>query len=123
VYRLRTLFSLVGKTTAVNDAVLPAGLFPGLKKSDVTSKRNMTLYALYQTHYDVNVIAVSADVSADAAPADVAGLLSIGEGHPVLRIERKAYTYEGVPVELRTSWVNTADCKFHVDQGSTAPIG
>ena len=47
--RLRTLFALVGKTAAVNDAVLPAGLFPGLKKADVVSDRNLTLYALYQS--------------------------------------------------------------------------
>ena len=119
VYRLRTTFSLRGKTAAVNDAVVPAALFPGLKKSDVVSERNLTLYALYQSHYNVNVIAVSADLSADSAPADVAALLALRKGSPVLRIERKAYTYGDVPVELRTSWVNTADCKFHVDQGST----
>jgi GntR family transcriptional regulator len=120
VYRLRTLFSLLGRTTAVNDAVLAAGLFPGLKKSDVVSDRNLTLYALYQSHYDVNVISVSADLSAASAPNDVARLLVLPRGSPLLRIERKAYTYDDVPVELRTSWVNTADCKFHVDQGSTA---
>ncbi len=119
VYRLRTTFSLQGKTTAVNDAILPVALFPGLKKSDVVSDRNLTLYALYQSHYNVNVVSVSADLSADPAPADVARLLAVKKGMPVLRIERKAFTYGDVPVELRISWVNTTDCKFHVDQGST----
>jgi GntR family transcriptional regulator len=118
VYRLRSTFSLLGKTVGVSDAVVAAGLFPGLKKSDVCDG-NLTLYALYQTNYNVNVISVSADLSAAAAPAEVAGLLGLKQGSPVLRIERRAYTYGDVPVELRTSWVNTAVCKFHVDQGST----
>ena len=61
---------------------------------------------------------MSADLSGDAAPDDVAALLGIRKGSAVLRIERKAFTYGDVPVELRISWVNTTDCKFHVDQGS-----
>ena len=62
---------------------------------------------------------VSANLSAERAPADVASLLGIRPGTPLLRIERKAYTFGDVPVELRITWVNTAECKFHVDQGST----
>lgn len=119
VYRSRTTFSLHGKTTGVNDAIVPAALFPGLKKADLVSESNLTLYALYQSHYDVNVVSVSADLSAERAPADVADLLGVRRGNAVLRIERKAFTYGDVPVELRISWVNTAVCKFHVDQGST----
>lgn len=118
VYRLRITFSLRGKTVGVSDATVPAGLFPRMTKSDVCDG-NLTLYALYQSNYSVNVISVSANVSADGAPKDVARLLGVKESSPVLRIERKAHTYGDVPVELRTSWVNTAECKFHVDQGST----
>lgn len=118
VYRLRSTFSLLGKSTGVSDAVVPAGLFPRMRRSAV-SDGSLTLYALYQSNYNVNVTSVSADVSAESAPADVARLLGLPKGGPVLRIERKAYTYGDVPVELRTTWVNTAECKFHVDQGST----
>jgi GntR family transcriptional regulator len=80
---------------------------------------SLTLYALYQSNYNVNVISVAADLSAESAPGDIARLLGIGKGSPVLAIHRRAYTYGDIPVELRTSWVNTAECKFHVDQGST----
>jgi GntR family transcriptional regulator len=118
VYRLRSTFSLQAKTAGVSDAVVPAGLFPRMTRASVCDA-NRTLYALYQSHYNVNVIAVSADLSADRATGDVARLLRMKASEPVLRIERKAYTYGDVPVELRLSWVNTADCKFHVDQGST----
>lgn len=118
VFRLRSTFSLRGKTVGVSDATVPAGLFPGMSKAGVVDG-NLTLYALYQANYNVNVISVSADLSAAAAPEDVARLLAVRKASPVLRIERRAYTYGEVPVELRTTWVNTTDCRFHVDQGST----
>lgn len=118
VYRLRITFSLQGNVTGVSDAVVPAGLFPRMSRSGVCDG-SLTLYALYQSNYNVNVTSVSADLRAERAPADVAELLAVKNACPVLRIERKAYTYGDVPVELRISWVNTAHCSFHVDQGST----
>lgn len=118
VYRLRSTFSLQGKVTGVSDAIVPAGLFPRMSKAGVCDA-SLTLYALYQSNYNVNVTSVSADLSVERAPEDVARRLGLRNGRAVLRIERKAYTYGDIPVELRISWVNTADCKFHVDQGST----
>ncbi len=118
VYRLRSTFSLSGKTVGVSDATVPARLFARMSKAGVNDG-TLTLYALYQTNYNVNVVAVSADLSAARAPDDVALLLRKKKGAPILRIERRAYTYGDVPVELRTTWVDTTDCKFHVDQGST----
>jgi len=118
VHRLRIAFSLHGKKVGVSDVTLPVGLFPRLTLAGVRDV-SVTLYALYQSNYNVNVISVTADVSAERAPRDVARLLGIAAGGPVLAIHRKAYTYEDVPVELRLTWVNTADYKFHVNQGST----
>lgn len=118
VYRLRSTFSLNGSTVGVSDATVPAGMFPKITKSGVSDGK-LTLYALYQSNYNINVISVSADLAAAAAPRDVARLLRVKVGSPVLRIKRMAYTYGDVPVERRTTWVNTTDCRFHVDQGST----
>lgn len=118
VFRLRITFSLLGDTVGVSDATVPVGLFPGMNKSGLCDP-GLPLYALYQNNYGVNVTSVAADLGAATAPADVADLLGVKQGSPVLVIERRAYTYGDVPVELRTSWVNTARCKFHVDQGST----
>ncbi len=118
VWRLRSTFALDNEIVGVNDSVLPAGLFPRLTKTGV-GDGNVTLYTLYQSNYDVNVIAVDADVQAAAAPRDIAALLGVKAGNPLLNIHRRAKTYEDTPVELRTSWINTANCRFHVAQGST----
>jgi GntR family transcriptional regulator len=116
VYRLRITFSLEGDTVGVSDAVLPAGLFGRMTRAGVCDG-GVTLYALYQSNYNVNVISVSADLSGESLPSDVSPLLGLKAGSPVLVMRRKAYTYGDAPVELRISWVNTAECKFHVDQG------
>lgn len=118
VFRLRITFSLEQKTVGVSDITVPIGLFGRMTKSGVCDG-SLTLYALYQSNYNVNVISVSADLSAEAVPADVAPLLGLKVGSSVLMIRRKAYTYADIPVELRSSWVNTAECKFHLDQGSS----
>ncbi len=118
VWRLRSTFALDGERVGVNDSVLPAGLFPRLSKAGVGTA-GRTLYALYQSNYNINVVSVAADLHAASAPRDIAALLGVKAGHPLLKILRRALTYGEVPVELRTSWVNTADCRFHVDQGST----
>lgn len=118
VHRLRIAFSLRGQKVGVSDVTLPAGLFPRLTAAGVRDER-ITLYAMYQSNYNVNVIDVTADIAAGSAPRDVARLLGVAAGSPVLTIHRKAYTYGDVPVELRLTWVNTADYRFHVEQGST----
>ena len=118
VFRLRITFSLEKKIVGVSDITVPTGLFGRMTKADVCDG-SVTLYALYQANYNVNVISVSADLSAEGLPGDVAKLLGLKTGGPALVIRRKAYIYADVPVELRTSWVNTAECKFHLDQGSS----
>lgn len=118
VFRLRITFSLEEKTVGVSDITVPVGLFGRMTRSGVCDG-GVTLYALYQSNYNVNVISVAADLSADKIPADVAPLLGLKAGSPVLMIRRKAYTYADVPVELRSTWVNTAECRFHLDQGSS----
>ncbi|MCC7484756.1 MAG: GntR family transcriptional regulator [Burkholderiales bacterium] len=118
VYRLRSTFSIHGTVAGVSDATVPAGLFPRMTRAGVRDG-SLSLYAQYQSNYNVNVIAVSADLSVANVPADVARLLGLKGSRAALRIERKAYTYADVPVELRITWVNTSDFRFHIDQGST----
>ena len=56
----------------------------------------------------INVVRISEWLSAGPADAHIAGILGIRPSSAVLVIKRVAYTYHDQPVELRTSWVNTA---------------
>lgn len=118
VFRIRTIISVEDRCIGVSDVSVPAALFPGLTRTGIIDG-SVALYALYQRNYNVNVVSVSADLTAESAPADVATLLGTTVGTPVLRIDRMAYTYNAVPVELRYSWVRTGDYKFHVSQNQT----
>lgn len=118
VFRIRTTISVEDRCIGVSDVSVPATLFPGLNRTGIIDG-SVALYALYQKNYNVNVVSVSADLTAESAPVDVAVLLGTTVGVPLLRIDRMALTYNAVPVESRVSWVRTRDYKFHVSQNQT----
>jgi len=118
IFRIRTTISVEDRCIGVSDVSVPAALFPGLTRAGIIDG-SVALYALYQKNFNVTVVSVSADLTAESAPVDVAVLLGTTAGIPLLRIDRMAYTYNSVPVELRHSWVRTGEYKFHVSQNQT----
>lgn len=114
IYRIRSLLKLGGKPIIHDDMVLPAALFPDLDGS-VIGERSGTIYGLYQSHYGINVVRTGERLSAAPAPARVAGLLHVKSGTPLLVIKRVAFTYNDMPVESRTSWVNTEHHEYSND--------
>jgi GntR family transcriptional regulator len=100
VYRIEAVLRSGGATAAVMTLVLPARLFPGLRAA-TARQTGENLYALYQKSFDVTVIRMDEWVRARKAPAAMARTLGIATGDPVLEVERIAYTFGDVPVELR----------------------
>jgi len=83
----------------------------------VFRERDSTFYQLYQERYGINVVRSAERLSAALADRPSAKLLGIPAGSPLLRIKRTALTYHNVPVELRTSLVNTAEHEYFSDLG------
>jgi GntR family transcriptional regulator len=119
IYRVRNLLKLGDKPIVHDEMVLPAALFPDLDGS-VIGQRSGTIYGLYQSHYGINVVRTGERLSAAAAPARVARLLEVKSGTPLLMIKRVAFTYNDMPVELRTSWVNTEHHEYSNDLWKSA---
>lgn len=117
VYRLRIRLGATYPGFALADIVVSAHQFPGLDARSVPDGA-ASLYALYQTHYGVNIIRVVEHLYAVRAGAIVAKLLGIDRSEPVLQIERTAYTFNDVPVELRTTWVHTRHYHYLMAQGA-----
>jgi GntR family transcriptional regulator len=89
------------------DAIrLPRSLFPGLDRAGFAGREG-TIYGLYQRRFGLSVVRADERLRAEAAPADVAALLGLPPGAPVLRIQRVAYAIGDRPVELRVSRVDT----------------
>jgi GntR family transcriptional regulator len=116
VLRIRNLLSLAAKPVILDDLVLPQRLFPDLTER-ILAARDNTIYHLYQTRYGINVLRTAERLRASLADAEVARLLGVRKGAPLLEIARVAYTYHSAPVELRRSLVNTAEHEYFSDLG------
>jgi GntR family transcriptional regulator len=119
IYRLRIRLSATYPAFACAEIVVPSHLFPGLDARSVPDGP-ASLYALYQAKYGVNIIRVTESLYAVRAGAAVAGMLRVARSEPVLQIERIGYTFNDMPVELRTTWVHTRHYHYVMMQGDSA---
>lgn len=117
VLRVRNRLSLAGVPVMVDDIALSAARFPRLTEARVRG-RPSTLYHLYQAAYGVTVVRTSERLRAVPAPPQVAALLGLRKGAPVLMIRRVALDYRGEPIEWRVSHVNTASHEYFSELGS-----
>jgi len=120
VIRIRNLLSLAGRPAILDDITIPGALFPGLSEKIFLARDN-TIYHLYQSRFGINVLRTDERLRAVPAPADVAGLLGLEAGAPVLEIRRVALTFRERPVELRHSRVDTRHHHYHNTLGKGLP--
>jgi len=116
VWRIRNLLLLDDDPALVDDIVLARNRFPDLTERIFTQREN-TIYNLYQSRYGLNVLRSSERLRATLAGADIARLLGVKRGAPLLEINRIARTYHDAPVEVRCSLVNTAKYDYLSDLG------
>ena len=116
VLRIRNALRLAGKRMIVDDITVSAQRFPGLSEKRFR-ERPSTIYNLYQDVYGVSVVRSSERLRAVAADAEIAQLLGIAPGAPLLQIRRIALAYNDLPVEFRISQVNTAGYEYFSDLG------
>ena len=112
VIRIRNVLSLAGRPVILDDIAIPAALFPGLTERIFTGRDN-TIYHLYQSRYGINVLRTDEHLRAVLAAGDIAQLLQVAAGAPLLEIRRVALTFRERPVEYRLSRVNTAAHAYH----------
>jgi GntR family transcriptional regulator len=116
VFKLTTLVSFAGKPIYLSNVYLPAALFPRMRKS-LLPDGNRSLYSLYQQQFNVNVTKVVDSITVTPAPAIVVKLCDLRSGASALWLNRIAYTYNEVRVELRQNWINTAHHCYRIEQG------
>jgi GntR family transcriptional regulator len=97
---IRRLLSFEGKPTLIDDIYLPAASFKGLSMA-VLQENPGPLYGLFESKFGVSMVRADEKVRAVPAPQDVADLLNITNGYPLLRVDRVSYTYGDRAVELR----------------------
>jgi GntR family transcriptional regulator len=116
VLRIRNALRLAGQRMIIDDITVSAQRFPGLTEKRFR-ERPSTIYNLYQDLYGISVVRSSERLRAVAADAEIASLLGIAPGAPLLQIRRIALAYNDLPVEFRISHVNTAGYEYFSDLG------
>ena len=111
VWRYTNRLSLQGEAVILDEITVPVELFPRLSERLLRERRG-TVYQFYQEHAGVNVIRTRERVRATKADATRARLLRVQTGHPLLLVMRIARSFKDRPVELRHSYVNTANHEY-----------
>ncbi|GAB3432341.1 GntR family transcriptional regulator [Massilia solisilvae] len=119
VLRIVNRLSLSGRPVIVDQIVLPERFFPGLTEFQLRERRT-TLYQLYQDSFGVAVLRTEERLDAEGANAEVANLLSLDQGTPLLHIVRRALSFRDEVVELRHSWVLTTDHEYFAGERGQA---
>lgn len=114
VLQSRRLLRFAGVPTILEDLWLPGGPFKGL-----TAERLMDyhgpMYALFESEFGVRMVRADERIRAVLPDAAQAELLEVSTATPLLSVERVAYTYNDVPMELRRGLYRT-DCHHYRNQ-------
>ena len=111
VFRIRNLLKLADVPVIVDDIVIDQRRFPNLSEKQFAARPN-TIYNLYQDAFGISVVRTQERLRAILADVQQARLLKVAPRAPLLRIARIAYSYQDVPIEARTSIVNTEQHEY-----------
>lgn len=104
--QVRRVLAFGGTPTILEDLWLPGNPFKGLSSERLAAWRGPT-YAMFELEFGVRMVRAEEKIRAVAADSQQAALLKIDEGSPLLSVERVAYTYNDVPMELRRGLYRT----------------
>jgi GntR family transcriptional regulator len=106
VFCMDNRLSLGGRPVVHDHICVSALMFKGLTEKRFAD-RPSTIYNLYQTDHGISVLRAQERARAAAASREVARILGVAPGLPVLQVHRIALTFGEKPVEYRVSTINT----------------
>jgi GntR family transcriptional regulator len=98
--QVRRVLSFAAVPTILEDLWLPAAPFKGLTAERLRDY-NGPMYALFETEFDVRMVRAEEKIRAVLPDPEQCELLQTSPQTPLLSVERTAYTYNDVPMELR----------------------
>jgi GntR family transcriptional regulator len=114
IFHIRNRLSLDGAVVSVDDLYIDAERFAKLTPAQFKERPN-TIYNLYQEAFGFSVVKTEERLRAEAVDAEIAKLLKIKPGAPVLTIRRSAIDMRGDAIELRVSTVNTTKHEYFAE--------
>ena len=112
VLQVRRVLNFSGTPTILEDIWLPATAFKGLTAERLINDQG-PMYALFETEFNVRMVRAEEKIRAEPATGGLEKLLKVAHGTPLLSVERIAYTYKDVPMELRRGYYRTDTHHYH----------
>ncbi len=100
VLQVRRVLSFQAIPTILEDLWLPGTPFKGLTVERLRGSDG-PMYALFEAEFGVRMVRAEEKIRAVLPDRDQCTLLAVPVGAPLLSVERTAYTYNDVPMELR----------------------
>ena len=107
-FLITRVMTISARKSIYEEIRLPAVRFKGLSAATI-ERHHCMLYSMYETDFDIRILHVEEQIKALAAERAAAVHLGVPEGAPLLVIERVAYTYADIAVELRRSYCSTRE--------------
>ncbi len=108
VIDIKRLLLFSNKPLILDRVILPAAAFKGVTAERIEAF-NGSMYHMYETQLGIHMVRAYERLIAVGADAEVANLLGLKKGTPLLSIERVAYTYDDKPMEWRLGLCLTED--------------
>lgn len=106
VMQVRRVLSFDGRATILEDLWLPGQAFRRLTAQQMASHDGPT-YALFENEFGVRMVRAEEKIRAVLPDASQAELLNVTPSTPLLSVERIAFTYNDIPMELRRGLYRT----------------
>lgn len=100
IITIRRMLFMDQAPTVVDDIWLPGASFRGLTL-ELLSASKAPLYGLFESEFGVSMVRADEKLRAVAATPEIAGLLQVEAGTPLLQVDRVSYTYGDRPMEVR----------------------
>lgn len=112
VFHVERLRGMGGRPLCLDKSTLPLSMVEPLVRTDLTDR---SLYECLSELCGIEIVRSSHAVQAEAADSDLAGLLEVPLGSPVLIESDVAYSRNEVPVVLGTIWHRGDAYRFEAD--------
>ncbi len=112
VIQARRVLSFAGVPTILEDIWLPGQAFKGLSASQLADYPGPT-YAMFELDFGVRMVRAEERIRAVLPTAEQAQWLQVAPATPLLSVERIAFTYNDVPMELRRGLYRTDTHHYH----------
>ena len=100
VVTIRRLLAFSGTPCVLDELWLPGTFFKGLSAERLTESK-APLYSMFESEFGIKMVRALEKIRAVPADPEVAGILGVAAGTPLLSVERLTFTYGDKPVEVR----------------------